>query len=101
MRSQTAIFSTLVGDFMREAPLVRPQGTLLSEAIKAMATGGFSSVIVSGPQGLLFGIVTEQDITRRVAFQVAPDAPLVGHHVVRNAMKLNGSFWNVAPRVDQ
>lgn len=76
MRSQTAIFSKLVGDFMREAPLVLVQGTPLSEAIKAMAAGGFSSVIVTGPQGLLLGIVTEQDITRRVAFQVSADTPL-------------------------
>ena len=76
MRSQTAIFSKLVGHFMREAPLVLPQGTALSEAIKSMATGGFSSVIVTGPRGLLLGIVTEQDITRRVAFQISPDTPL-------------------------
>ena len=41
-----------------------------------MATGGFSSVIVTGPRGLLLGIVTEQDITRRVAFQISPDTPL-------------------------
>lgn len=76
MRSQTAIFSKLVSDFMRQAPLALVATSTVSEAIRAMSAAAVSSVIVTDPQGLVVGIVTEQDITRRVAFQLGPETPL-------------------------
>ncbi|MBT4932493.1 MAG: CBS domain-containing protein [Rhodospirillaceae bacterium] len=76
MRSQTAIFSKLVRDFMRQAPLVLGPSNPVSEAIEAMREARVSSVVVTDAQGMVVGIVTEQDISRRVAFQVPGDTPL-------------------------
>jgi CBS domain-containing protein len=76
VRSQTAIFSKLVSDFMRQAPLVLDQDYPVSEAVEAMSAARVSSVVVADTQGMIVGIVTEQDISRRVAFQVPPDTPL-------------------------
>ncbi|NQU56144.1 MAG: CBS domain-containing protein [Rhodospirillales bacterium] len=73
MRSQTAIFSKLVSDFMRQAPLLLAASSPVSEAVEAMRARAVSSVIVTDPQGFVVGIITEQDIARRVVFQVAPD----------------------------
>lgn len=41
-----------------------------------MARGAADSVLVVGSDGAIRGIVTEQDVTRRIAFQRAGDAPI-------------------------
>jgi CBS domain-containing protein len=71
MRSQTAVFSKLVSDFMRAAPLDLSCECSLSEAVRRMSEIKVSSLVVSDAKGRMQGIITEQDITRRVAFQVA------------------------------
>ena len=48
----------------------------VSEAVEAMRARAVSSVVIIDPQGFVVGIITEQDIVRRVAFLVAPDTPL-------------------------
>ncbi len=57
---------------MRKAPIVVPEDTPLSLVVEQMAKEKVSSIIVGAANGLVLGIVTEQDITRRVAFKVDP-----------------------------
>jgi signal-transduction protein with cAMP-binding, CBS, and nucleotidyltransferase domain len=61
---------------MRQAPLALAVTSTVSDAVRAMSGSAVSSVVVTDTQGLVVGIVTEQDITRRVAFQLAPDTTL-------------------------
>lgn len=76
METRIAIFSKLVRDFMREIPLAVPDGTALGEAVKRMETANASSATVTDTKGHPIGIVTEQDITRRAAFQLEDTAPV-------------------------
>ncbi|MCB1777882.1 MAG: CBS domain-containing protein, partial [Candidatus Competibacteraceae bacterium] len=64
MRSQTAIFSKLVRDFMRERPPTVLSGVNCAEAIRQMSGDHISSVLVTDANGRLLGILTEQDVTR-------------------------------------
>jgi len=61
---------------MRQGPLVMSETGPVCEAVQAMCAAAVSSVMVCDRQGLLVGIITEQDISRRVAFKVAPAIPL-------------------------
>jgi len=76
MRSQTAIFSKLVRDFMRPSPLIIERETSLSEVAERMATADVSSALVVDDGGRLKGIVTDQDMTRRVAFNATDTTPV-------------------------
>ena len=73
MGSQTTIFSKLVRDFMRASPLGVSPGVSCAEIVARMSEGELSSVIVTGEDGGVLGIVTERDITRRVAFKTSAD----------------------------
>lgn len=73
MRSQTAIFNKLVRDFMRDCPPTVLAGTTCAKTVERMAAANASSVIITDPGGRLLGIVTEQDVTRRIAFKVPPE----------------------------
>ena len=76
MRSQTAIFSKLVRDFMRDRPPTVSPGTPCAEAIQHMFGDHASSVVVIDANGRLLGILTKQDVTRRIAFQIPPETPV-------------------------
>jgi signal-transduction protein with cAMP-binding, CBS, and nucleotidyltransferase domain len=54
---------------------VAPNSTC-AEAVERMTRGAADSVLVVGSDGAIRGIVTEQDVTRRIAFQRAGDAPI-------------------------
>lgn len=76
MRSQTAIFTKLVRDFMRTAAHFDcPLGTPLGEVVRGMAAGRASSALLVDTAGRVAGILTEQDIARRVTFQLDPATP--------------------------
>lgn len=77
MRSQTAIFSKLVRDFMRPSPPTAGRHTPLAEVAGQMAAADVSSVLVVDGGGRLKGIVTDQDMTRRVAFRATDKTPVV------------------------
>lgn len=77
MRSQTAIFSKLVRDFMRDRPPTVLSGTSCAEAVQQMFGDHLSSVVVTDASGRLLGLLTEQDVTRRIAFQVPPETPSI------------------------
>jgi signal-transduction protein with cAMP-binding, CBS, and nucleotidyltransferase domain len=74
MRSQTKIFSRLVGDYMRPATVVLPADRGLAEVLSAMVEYKASSALITGPssgarEGRLVGIITEKDVTRRIALR--------------------------------
>lgn len=56
-------------------PCLAPTATL-GEAIAAMSAARSSAVLAVDAAGRPLGILTEQDIARRVAFRLSPDTPL-------------------------
>jgi len=76
VRSQTAIFSKLVKDVMRRGPLTVTVGTTCADVTRALEANAASSATVTDVQGRPVGIITEQDIARRVAFKVSPETPV-------------------------
>lgn len=75
-QTQTAIFSKLVKDFMRRAPLAVAAATPCDKVIERLVAFNASSATVVDDRGRPIGIVTEQDITRRVAFRKDPETPV-------------------------
>lgn len=57
-------------------PPALPPATPLAEALAAMAAARASAVLAVDEAGRPVGILTEQDVARRVAFQLPPEAPL-------------------------
>ncbi len=77
MRSQTAIFRMRVRDFIsNELPLAVPPDITLADLVERMRTQRASSATVIDGSGRPVGIVTEQDITRRVAYAMPPETPV-------------------------
>jgi len=76
VQSQTKIFSHLVRDYMRPAPLVLPLRTTVSQLLTALSDAGRSSALVSDFSGRLVGIVTERDVTRRIALRCSGEETL-------------------------
>ncbi|MFM2147715.1 MAG: hypothetical protein RLZZ187_21 [Pseudomonadota bacterium] len=56
-------------------PCLAPTATL-AEALSAMSAARSSAVLAVDAAGRPVGILTEQDIARRVAFRLSPEAPL-------------------------
>jgi signal-transduction protein with cAMP-binding, CBS, and nucleotidyltransferase domain len=63
------------GAIDRETPLLPPDTPLVA-ALAALAAARASAAIAVDADGRGVGILTEQDIARRVAFRLPPDAPL-------------------------
>jgi signal-transduction protein with cAMP-binding, CBS, and nucleotidyltransferase domain len=61
---------------MGAAPPLLPAATPLNQAIAAMATARASALMVVDDTGRAIGMLTEQDIARRVVFRLGPEAPL-------------------------
>ncbi|HEV7455617.1 MAG TPA: DUF294 nucleotidyltransferase-like domain-containing protein [Roseococcus sp.] len=57
-------------------PPCLPPGASLGEALAALAAARASAVLAVDAEGRPLGILTEQDIARRVAFRLPPEAPL-------------------------
>ncbi len=76
--ARTAVFSMRASDFMRRRAdvLAVRAGTACSEMIAHMAAAKASCAIVVDVAGRPVGIITEQDIARRIAFRVAPETPV-------------------------
>ena len=73
--SRTAIFRQLVSDHMHAAPLVVDAATASREVVARMAESGVTAAVVTGGDGRIRGIITEQDVTRRLAFRATPETP--------------------------
>jgi signal-transduction protein with cAMP-binding, CBS, and nucleotidyltransferase domain len=65
-----------VAGAMGPAPPCLPPGTPLSAALAAMAASRASCVLAVDGAGRPLGILTEQDVARRIAFRLPPEAPL-------------------------
>ena len=76
MQSQTKIFSRLVGEYMRAPPVVVPATARVSELLAAMTSAKATSALIADTDGRLAGIVTEQDVTRRIALRCSGDEPV-------------------------
>lgn len=76
MRSQTAIFSKLVRDCMGAKPLTVASGATCGEVVHRMTDERESSVVIHDAGGHLVGLLTEQDVVRRITHRVAPDVPV-------------------------
>ena len=69
MQPRTKIFSQLVADYMRRGPVTVAPDATVAELIDRMAAAKRTSALVVDPDGRLVGIVTEQDVTRRIALR--------------------------------
>jgi signal-transduction protein with cAMP-binding, CBS, and nucleotidyltransferase domain len=77
-RSQTAVFSYLVGDFMRtraEVLAVRP-GTRCADMIALLTAEKAGCAVVVDAMGRPIGIITERDIALRIAYRTPPETPV-------------------------
>jgi len=73
MQSQTRIFTRLIGEHAIAPPVVLPPGATVAELVEAMSGAKQSSALVVDDAGLPAGIVTEQNILRRVALSCSGD----------------------------
>ncbi len=69
MQSQTKIFSQLVRDHMAPASVVLDRRASVSELLGELAAAKSTSALVVDDAGRLIGIVTERDVTRRIALR--------------------------------
>lgn len=76
MTKSTAMFRQIVGDAMRPPPPVVPRGADCAAAVAKMAALAASCVLVVDAAGRPIGTLTDQDVTRRIAFQVPPGMPV-------------------------
>ncbi len=75
MTTATDIFFKRVDQHADGQPAEVPAETTLREIVGLMATGKYTAVIVVDGDRRPVGIITEQDIVRRVAFNADPDQP--------------------------
>jgi signal-transduction protein with cAMP-binding, CBS, and nucleotidyltransferase domain len=73
---RTAAFTGTVRAAMQPPPPCLPAATPVAEAVAAMAEARRSAVLAVDDEGAAIGILTEQDVARRIAFRVAGDVPL-------------------------
>lgn len=76
MTSQIEIFRQLVREHMDARVVVVERHEPCAAVVAKMASAGASSAVVTERGGKPAGIVTERDVTRRVAFRLADEAPI-------------------------
>jgi CBS domain-containing protein len=76
MLTQTAVFTRRVGDHMEPPPLVVAASDTCRDVVKRLSSAGASEVIIEDGQGRAIGIVTEQDVSRRIACNDRDDRPI-------------------------
>jgi signal-transduction protein with cAMP-binding, CBS, and nucleotidyltransferase domain len=74
--SPAAALAHGVAGAMAPPPPALPPSTPLGEALAALAAARASALLAADEAGRPVGILTEQDIARRVAFRLPPEAPL-------------------------
>ena len=67
--SQTAAYLRRVGDHMAPPPAVVPETGAVRAAVAGLSAAGTSAAVVLDDAGRLVGILTEQDVTRKIAGQ--------------------------------
>lgn len=76
MLAQTAVFTRRVGDHMGPPPMVAAATESCREVVARLRDAGASVVIVEDRSQYVVGIVTEQDVSRRIACGDRDDAPI-------------------------
>ena len=76
MQPRTKIFSHLVEDYMRHDPIVVRSDARVAELLERMAAARRTSALIVDGDGRLAGIVTEQDVTRRIALRCDGGEPV-------------------------
>jgi signal-transduction protein with cAMP-binding, CBS, and nucleotidyltransferase domain len=71
------VFGRLVREYMDIRPTTVTVDTPCGEAVSILREGGSSSLIVTGDEGRILGILTERDVAHRVAYLANRDS-LVG-----------------------
>ena len=113
MVSQTEIFWQIVGDHMGPPPPMLSPGTSVTELLGALAESKVSCVLVAGEDGRLGGIVTERDVTRRIALRCQGTEPVesvmtapvqaveAGDYLYHAVARMRRFGWRHMPVVDQ
>lgn len=76
MSTQTDIFLKLVKDRLGDPPVCLTPDTSVSEMVERMERETASCTIVVDEGWRPVGIITEQDVTRRIAFRTDPETPV-------------------------
>ena len=76
MTTQTDIFRKLVKDRLGDPPVCLHPDTPVSEMVERMEVETASCTVVVDDGWRPVGIVTEQDVTRRIAFRAGPETPV-------------------------
>ena len=76
MLTQTAVFTRLVADHMGPPPLVVAASDSCRRVVERLRDSERSEVVVADAAGRALGIVTEQDVTRRIACGDRDDSPI-------------------------
>lgn len=74
--SRTAVFRTLVRDHLQPTAITVASAESCAAVVERMRRAGASSAIVTDKDGRLVGIVTEQDVCRRMAYRAEADTPV-------------------------
>lgn len=77
MLSQVAVFTQTVREHMDPPRVVLATTVSCVEAVQCLRETQSSAAIVVNAALEPLGILTEQDVTRRIAFQVGPDTPVI------------------------
>ncbi|MBM3525373.1 MAG: CBS domain-containing protein, partial [Alphaproteobacteria bacterium] len=72
-RSQIAVFTKKVADFMRQRYHAARPSTPIGDVLAGLAAERVSSALVVDDSGRLVGILTERDVAQRVALRVGAD----------------------------
>ncbi|RME99532.1 MAG: CBS domain-containing protein, partial [Alphaproteobacteria bacterium] len=75
MSAQTDIFRRLVSDRLGDPPVCVPPDTSVLEVVQRMEAETATCAVLIDKKWRPVGIITEQDVTRRIAFRVAPETP--------------------------
>ena len=75
-RSQTEIFHKLVDDYISGLPVLVSEETTCAEAIRSMAENRSTAVIATAANGRISGILTEQDVVRKLLYLGDGSTPL-------------------------
>ena len=73
MPQRTSVYSKLVKDFAFDSPVIVEPGISLVDVVGKITDKKESGAIVVDANGMPIGILTEQDITRRVTFRIPPE----------------------------
>ena len=76
MSTQTKIFRRLVSDRLGDPPVCIPPDTTLKELVERMDAETASCAVIINEDWRPVGIITEQDVTRKITFQLDPGTPV-------------------------